>query len=274
MKHDTESLMNYSIIELLLRPSPTLCLATALAIAGGVCLMSPLANATAPQSPSPEDARLQEAFARGLGELSEAGSLSVERFGRTVVLKGYSPDKTLIKTLRCALCTPHEALTSARSLGAWMAIHGTDIEPAMLAVSSPDRLSRVAVDELPLAPLNTPALVEPGSHEVVVQLASTTVRHHLELDPGDHLELVINHSPPMSRGIISPATAVILGGLGLTAGAIGGAFLWLDGNPRGNNNQQHELTVAGWTLIAAGIITEGVMLFLAWPRNRPAAEEK
>jgi predicted secreted protein len=200
--------------------------------------------------------------------------IEIRRFGHNALLKSVIDESTM--ELVCLLCTQSELVSKARELGVISAARHAGKEPAMLSVLGLGETGMVVVDSLPMTPNKKEHPIEPGEHDIVFVIdgkAKGTFRYiaaeqKLEID----VEAVEVPSPERTY----TGLKVLLGGLGLTAAAIGGVFLWLDDSCATENCEYlHDLAPAGWTLVSMGVAAEiGLLLWLFLPRaNTESAME-
>ncbi|MCP4680337.1 MAG: hypothetical protein GY854_33580 [Deltaproteobacteria bacterium] len=227
----------------------------------------------------------RNAFQRGLGtedESSRALNLKIERFGHSLLLRGVLANGESAKDLKCLLCSTSESLTKARTLGAVISAERDSRKPASVIVPIAYKKDRVLLDGIPVAPPEASHPVEPGEHVVEFHREEGVAKATLNLAPGEEINL---EAPATFRKKKSQLrTGLLLAGLGITAAAIGGVFLWLDGNcgstaanTDGSCSRSHELTITGWSLVGAGVAIEiSTLIWLLLPDDDslPSTEKK
>ncbi|MCP4606299.1 MAG: hypothetical protein GY847_38275 [Proteobacteria bacterium] len=222
-----------------------------------------------------ENEKLMRAFRQGLKGTDDPGvhkNIQIDRFGHTLLLTVLTAKNENQKTLSCVLCSSDEALAKARTLGA--NIHADASQKATALLHAPDLSEddRAFVDGVPLVPALASHPVVPGQHTVEVHNGGVASQTEVNLEPGKKYRLEATGAFYPKKSKLRPS--VIIAGLGLTTAAIGGLFLWLDGNcssPESNENaceNQHNLTGAGWGLIAGGVVVElGLLIWLLLTEN-------
>ncbi len=231
------------------------------------------------------DDDLQNAFQRGLGtddESSPTLQLKIERFGHSLSLRSVLASGEVIKDLKCLLCSTAESLTKARTLGAIISAERDGRKPASVVVPITHKEDRVLVDGIPVAPPEASHTVEPGEHVVEFRVDERVAKTALTLEPGEEIELQAPGTFKKKRSKLR--TGLFLAGLGLTVAAIGGVFLWLDGNCGSTAvnsdkscSKSHELTIAGWSLVGGGVVIEIstlIWLLVADDDSLPSMEKK
>jgi hypothetical protein len=214
------------------------------------------------------DEALTRAFRRGLSgsaEPTSLGNIHIKKWGNTYLFEGRSSKVGDSITLKCLLCTGDEALAKARSLGAKVSAMGGGVDPAGLMFSSLREGDMAYVDGIPLEPNDTAHSIEPGKHKVEIHRGKAVLSSNVRLEAAEEAELIVTSADYRQRARLRRQIA--LSGLGVTAAALGGVFLWLDGrcssdkvDAQGDCEQLHELTGLGWGFIATGVLAEVAVL--------------
>ncbi len=193
--------------------------------------------------------------------------INISRYGYNVRLKASIAGSTM--ELVCLVCSQSELLTKARELGAIAAAKHAGKEPATLSVLGLKEGVAV-VDGIPMAPSKTEHPLEPGEHEIVLLQDGKEKRTVRNISVGQQLAVDAAAIEVRSQKRDDTKLKVLVGGLGLTAAAIGGVFLWLDDNCATEDCKYlHDLAPAGWTLVSIGIAVEiGLLLWIFLPREK------
>jgi hypothetical protein len=227
------------------------------------------------------DSALVDAVRVGLGReapVQALEQLTVTRFGHSLVLEAQSPRGSL--RIECALCTSSEMLSAARSFGALVTADRSGSAPAYLSVRALGRQDRIFVDGVPVAPAHGPSPIEPGDHVIVLERGDEVATRAVTLE--SDVEALLDADEALAVKRTHRRLKVLLGGLGATAAALGGVFLWLDGrcatasvDLSGQCAQQHNLAPAGWTLLSAGILAEvALLIWVFWPEDNQTVVEE
>ncbi len=226
---------------------------------------------------SPEDPEVRRAYRMGTS-LAEGDILStkidINRFGHHVLLKAFIDEDSM--ELACMLCTPSEVLSKARELGVLFAAKRVGKAPASLTVFGMGEADMVVVDGLPMVPGKKDHPIEPGEHHIVLVQDGRIKKTSSLIAPEQKLEIDARMVEVPSQQRTYTRLKVLLGGRGLTAAAIGGVLLWLDGNCSTDDCKYlHDTAPAGWTLVSVGVAAEiGLLLWLFLPRaNTESAME-
>lgn len=194
-------------------------------------------------------------------------NIVINRFGYNTRLKAFIAGSTT--ELVCLLCSQSELLSKARELGAVAAARYAAKDPATLSVSGLEQ-GTVVVDGIPMTPRKTEHPLEPGEHEIVFIQDGQEKRTVQHVAAGQNLKIdaAVTEVRPQKRD--DTRLKVLVGGLGLTAAAIGGVFLWLDNNCATEDCKYlHDLAPVGWTLVSVGIAVEiGLLLWIFLPRDK------
>jgi hypothetical protein len=214
------------------------------------------------------DEEIDAAFRTGLAGApshEEGATLEIQRYGPSVRLLGADADGLIKESLTCFVCTSDEILSAARSLGAAVRAEAAFETPAVLHIDEQVD-GRLSVDEVPVAPPIGDHVIEPGDHTVTVAERETVRSGDLTVVAGTETAL-----PPESdfRKAVDPSSrrrwAVVSSGIGLSLAAVGGVFLWLDGqcvHTDSRCDHEHNLLGPGIGLIATGALLQGVTLWL------------
>ncbi|MDJ0762018.1 MAG: hypothetical protein QNJ97_03435 [Myxococcota bacterium] len=223
-----------------------------------------------------DDAALRWAFNAGLVELEADETdygVQVDRFGHSIVLRARGPRDAPEIKLNCVLCTAGEMLSLARSLGAMVWAAKTKRDTAWVMTSGSPAGDAFFLDGVPVVPEGSKHPVVPGKHRVERRGNRTTSHAAVVIEPGRTLDLttVETREASNSRSKVRPAVALL--GLGLTTAALGGIFLWLDGNCADVQCKDvHGVGGTGWGLLAGGIaIDAATLIWLFWP-EKPASK--
>jgi hypothetical protein len=219
------------------------------------------------------DQELETAFRLGSSPADETAgtfTLEVTRYGHTLKLQSSrsgEPSKDVAE-LVCTLCSKEEALSSARELGALTTCRTNGTIPARLFVEGELPGVRIAVDDVPLAPLKSGHSLVQGTHEITAMQGRKTKTSRVDVQEGKQVVLDLQSSTFAPKSKLRPA--LVLGGLGLTAGALGAVFLNFDGQcqawaeaPSNQCREFYNFKAAGWAAIGTGIAVElGMVIWL------------
>jgi hypothetical protein len=194
-------------------------------------------------------------------------NIVINRFGYNTRLKASIAGSTT--ELVCLLCSHSELLSKARELGAIAAAKHAGKGPATLSVLGLKE-GMAVVDGIPMTPSKTEHPLEPGEHEIVLLQDGKEKRTVQNIAAGQYLTVDAAAIEVRSQKRDDTRLKVLVGGLGLTAVAIGGVFLWLDDNCATEDCKYlHDLAPAGWTLVSIGIAVEiGLLLWIFLPREK------
>jgi hypothetical protein len=216
--------------------------------------------------------RVQEAFDTGMA-VSEGGKgkteIDVRHEGRNSLLVTRDAAGSVSASLTCLLCTSDEVLSEARSLGALVSARTQKQTVAEIDSSQADVDGRVYVDGIPLTPLGRRHPIEPGRHDIKVVKKGAVLGRSITIAPESRHPLPTSYDTLKGSRARRLRAAVITGGMGLTTAALGGLFLWLDRDCATDDCRlKHYLAGPGYGLLAAGVLVQGVVIWLLWPRRR------
>ena len=207
-----------------------------------LCMLGRSVPAQGNDAVSPEtEARLADAFAKGLGEFKDGKTpafLEVEQFGNHWRLTGLDRNGASMERLQCLLCTETEAFAAAAHLGDNIGKRLRDEPPSAPAAPSDAMLS---IDGVPIAPPLPAAETE--------RVPSST----------------------SDRSTIRRRWAIASAGLGASAFAVGGVFMWLDGECSSSNCRYTHagLKGPGIGLVVTGALLETAALLLWLVKRNP-----
>ncbi len=226
----------------------------------------------------PSDNAAQRAFQTGASlKKGEDGSLKIDinRSGHNLRFVGTYNEKKEAYNLTCLLCTNDEMLATARSMGATLRAKSLGKDPARLSISNLGPDGYVYVDGMPFTPPKKRRSIESGPHTIEIIEKERTIETRITLTQGELAQVDTTKLLPAWKSHLR--YKLLLGGLGLTAAAIGGVFLGLhdtcatgkDRDAEGNCRELHNLDEAGWSLIATGALSEVMMLiWFLWTNER------
>lgn len=217
------------------------------------------------ETPIVSDNELGAAFQLGISPRGDGGEeflIEVARYGHTLHFKSLLNDgsEQKLAELSCELCSKDEALSQARELGALTRCRAEGTMPARLFIDGDAPGYRLAIDGVPLVPPQLGHSLVGGKHVIVAKgQTGKSVRDVIETEPGKHIEIALQSSSFAARNKLRGA--LILGGLGLTAAAVGTMFLLVnDTCTTAACEQDHQLLAAGWSTIGGGIALEISMI--------------
>jgi hypothetical protein len=214
------------------------------------------------------DEEIDAAFRTGLAGAAsdeEGATLEIQRYGPSVRLLGADADGLIKESLTCFVCGSDEILSAARSLGAAVRAEAASGTPAVLHIDEQVD-GRLTVDGVPVAPPVGDHVIEPGDHTVTVAKDETVQSADLTIVAG--VETALPPESDFNKAVNQSARrrwAVVSSGVGLSLAAVGGVFLWLDGQCVDTDSRcdyEHQLLGPGIGLIATGALLQGVTLWL------------
>lgn len=234
-------------------------------------MLTPLgAWAAEPETAATDASVLTAAFERGYAggpATAPAPALTVARQGRSATLIGRRGDAQV--ELVCLLCDDAELVATAREAGARLAAAAGGAPPARLVVAGLDPGDRVLLDGFP-GGLPEP-VIEPGVHRIVVERGDERRAESLTLSPGERARLEFGDLERAPRPGVARRTAIVLGGLGVAAAAVGTTLLVLHDDcasarvdRSGNCAELHDTGPLGWSFLGAGAasLTAGLVVLL------------
>jgi hypothetical protein len=187
--------------------------------------------------------QLNDAFRTGLNGFRENDlSISAMRFGHHWTLEGKDPAGRAVERLTCLLCTEQEAISLAAFLGGAIRKKFEAKSPSQEEVDS--SIATISIDGAPVPHYSTTKRTDTASIQ--------------DVPNADHAKQF--------------RWAAVLAATGASSAAIGGVFLWMDGNCANSTcSEVHSLKAPGIGLLVSSALLETAAVLLFSIRRKKEA---